>query len=277
MKQAIGTVCLVYLFGCALAQSQSESDSKRGFASGRVVNGTTVSIEDYPFLVRLRYAGRFFCGASVITSKHALTAAHCLFFEPDAADLELFGGSSDASNGTTFSVSSYSIHPQFKYENANNDAAIVTIVGTFADHRNIAAIPLQTTELRYSSNNPTWCFVAGWGYTNGKVVSPSQTLQLGWTPLVSQYSCQQMWGRRVTITPQMICAKLQNMTSCRGDSGGPLVCNGQLTGIVSLGDLYCTGRLPSIFTRVDSNSVREFISIVTASTGNIFKENHIGS
>lgn len=43
-----------------------------------ILNGTPADIDDYPFKLSLRIAGMFFCGASVIGSKWALSAGHCL-------------------------------------------------------------------------------------------------------------------------------------------------------------------------------------------------------
>ncbi|KFB46531.1 AGAP012692-PA-like protein [Anopheles sinensis] len=262
MKQTFGLVFFALLFGCVLAGNKPESVSAKGTQSGRVVNGTSVSSENYPFVVSMhRYLGGFFCAASIITDKHALTAGHCLvgnIVKP--ADFVLIGGSSYVDSGILFFVSNYSVHPKYSVDNdtADYDAAIVTIDGTFDNFTNIAPISLPKTAINYSRNNPTWCYVVGWGRTDGKMPTYPETLQHAWMQVVSQYKCQQIYIRKTAITSRMICADLPNTSACYGDSGGPLVCNGELTGIVSWGSDYCSGQ-PSVFAKVDSTSIREFI------------------
>ncbi|XP_058126990.1 trypsin beta-like [Anopheles ziemanni] len=102
------------------------------------------------------------------------------------------------------------------------DVAVVTIEATFDGHENVGAIKLQTMELTYSPARPTWCYVAGWGSTNGQSKTSSETLQLVWMQVVSQYSCASEWAP-FEITSRMVCAQLPNADACYGDSGGPLV------------------------------------------------------
>lgn len=45
----------------------------------RIVNGSPVSIEDYPHQVALLYKDYFICGGSIISKIFVLTAAHCTY------------------------------------------------------------------------------------------------------------------------------------------------------------------------------------------------------
>ena len=43
----------------------------------RIVGGGPTDPHEYPYQVLLTYYGSFFCGGSLITRQHVLTAAHC--------------------------------------------------------------------------------------------------------------------------------------------------------------------------------------------------------
>lgn len=47
------------------------------FVDGRIVGGHKVEIQNYPHQVSLRLYGSHYCGGSIITIRHVLTAAHC--------------------------------------------------------------------------------------------------------------------------------------------------------------------------------------------------------
>lgn len=44
----------------------------------KIVGGTTARIEDFPFQLSLQFQGHHICGASVVKSDTAITAAHCV-------------------------------------------------------------------------------------------------------------------------------------------------------------------------------------------------------
>lgn len=44
---------------------------------GRIVGGKDADIEDFPYQVSLRFLDDHFCGASILSEKYVLTAAHC--------------------------------------------------------------------------------------------------------------------------------------------------------------------------------------------------------
>lgn len=44
----------------------------------RIVGGVPAEQNEFPWMVALTRKGKFYCGATLITKKHLLTAAHCV-------------------------------------------------------------------------------------------------------------------------------------------------------------------------------------------------------
>uniref|UniRef100_A0A1S4H4L9 Uncharacterized protein n=1 Tax=Anopheles gambiae TaxID=7165 RepID=A0A1S4H4L9_ANOGA len=220
--------------------------------SGRIVNGKAADIASFPYIVGLRVKNVCVCGASVITYWHALTAAHCVYFNQNISEITLYGGSASLSKGgIVFYASKIVIHPLFNVETADYDAAIIQVKNSFQGYKKIARIPLQNAEV--PSN--TLCCVAGWGY-NGQTYPDN--LQYAALLAISQRQCSEAWFG--LTTPENICAQRgKNGDLCTGDSGGPLVCNGKLTGVTSYGGEGCRSELPSVFTKITAPAIRLFI------------------
>nr|CAD7438736.1 unnamed protein product [Timema bartmani] len=57
----------VSLAGCGLSNEES-----------RIVGGQTTQMNEYPWMARLSYFNRFYCGGMLINDRYVLTAAHCV-------------------------------------------------------------------------------------------------------------------------------------------------------------------------------------------------------
>jgi trypsin len=101
------------------------------------VGGEDANINEFPYLVSLRYYEEniHFCGGSIISKWHILTAAHCLFpiqNEYDIVKIYIGISSSRSTVGQSFDIDDALIYPHYvgiKTEQAmdHHDIAIITV------------------------------------------------------------------------------------------------------------------------------------------------------
>uniref|UniRef100_A0A182M960 Peptidase S1 domain-containing protein n=1 Tax=Anopheles culicifacies TaxID=139723 RepID=A0A182M960_9DIPT len=262
MKQVIGLSLLV-VFCCNAVLADGEQDGPS--QSGRIVNGVPVSIANYKFALSLRIDNGFVCGASIISSTHAVTAGHCTYSVRNSPTrVTLYGGSSSpTSGGVLVQVVGIAVHPSYNPNaspgTSDFDVSVLTAnTNAFVGNTNMAPIPLQTSELSVD----TLCYVVGWGRTNINTPAPSNGLRFANMNIVSQSTCASSWMSFTAqrITSNMICAKYKNgVDVCKGDSGGAFVCSGRLTGIVSFSNPNCNSAWPAGFAKIVASSIRSFI------------------
>ncbi len=125
-----------------------------------IINGDDISIDDYPATVSLQYASGFHtCGATLLSSKYAVTAAHCVS--------DLFPGvvrmiTHDSTNhadplAKDYQVYAIYIHPE--YISLDNDIAILEL------KNRIPGNPITAT---LAVNDPLFgqsAHTIGWGIT----------------------------------------------------------------------------------------------------------------
>ncbi|XP_058455267.1 trypsin alpha-3-like [Malaya genurostris] len=226
--------------------------------NGRIVGGVDAEIENFPYHLSLRRSGSHYCGASVISDRWALSAAHCTYPTPDLDIITLQAGSSDRlEGGTLFSVDQIINHPNYDESYIKND---VSLLHSTADLQgtNIAPITLVPAGTDYPEG--TRAVVTGWGLTSVPGSLPV-ILQVVDIPVIGQDTCIAGWPSG-WITDDMICASEPGRDACNGDSGGPLVTGGRQIGIVSWGDTNCVGNEPGVYARVAHPLIRNWITEV---------------
>ncbi|XP_065350804.1 brachyurin-like isoform X2 [Cloeon dipterum] len=228
--------------------------------AARIVRGRKARRGDFPYLVGIVMDDVSFCGGSLISRSHVLTAAHCavgfntfsLVFGAEVRTKYERGTASRTSN-------SKAVHKNFNMDTMRNDIAIIYLNRPVEITEFISLVKLatkaQTARILKQGTSVT---VAGWGKTSDKAdISPV----LRMTDLIIQKNskCINSYGA-ASFTNAHICSQgTAGTATCQGDSGGPMMVTDEQqnvmvqVGLVSYGSARgCTSRDPEVFTRVAS-------------------------
>ena len=189
-----------------------------GIKPARIVGGSQVTPYSIPWQVALvrRGSTRPFCGGTLISDRHVLTAAHCT-----RGSMDVIVGEhrlTSSTDGTRHSVCRYADHPRYSSRTTNNDFSVLHLrtpvkIGSRA---NAACLPQSSFAGNYLAGKSLK--VSGWGALSEDGGSPS-TLHAVNVPGISNSQCRRSYRK---ITDSMLCAGQARggVDSCQGDSGG---------------------------------------------------------
>jgi len=256
----------------------------------KVSGGTAASDHEFPHMASIQYLssstalGVHFCGGTIISNKHILTAAHCNIGV--ALDkLQVVVGSSNnvctssnsASTGCLIrKVVKFTSNPTYSSSSIKNDVAIIELdVPLPLDGTKITAAQIEGGSI--PTNNMV--YIAGWGRTT--TAASVTVIQKALVPISPMTVCN---AKNLGATvPQQICAGNGNgIDTCGGDSGGPLfridtssnVKVFVVAGIVSYGPAGCGGTNVGIYT--NTTSYLSFISGQVTASGLTITTNAYG-
>ncbi|XP_053687937.1 trypsin-7-like [Sabethes cyaneus] len=232
--------------------------TERPPVNGRIVGGIDANIEDFPYQLSLRHSGSHSCGASVISDRWALSAAHCTYPVPVLSTITLRGGSNSRLEGVVFYIERIVNHPEYNDWTLENDVSLLRSLDGFVG-ANIAAVTLAAAGSYFPAG--TRAVVSGWGLTSRPGSLPT-ILQKVDIPVIDQETCRAGWSAN-RITDDMLCASEPGRDACNGDSGGPLVTGGVQIGAVSWGASDCLGNVPGVYARIAFPAIRNWITEVS--------------
>lgn len=213
--------------------------------SSRIVNGTLATANSWPWMVAIYVSNGKFCGGTLITYEHILTAAHCVF-DVNNTDIIVYAGIqklSDRQNGQVRNISTITVHPNYDDTIKVNDLAVLKLSSPLSQSTKVGLCCLSTSLSPTIGDSATFI---GWGRTSANSTFSDDLLQAK-TQVVNSSYCSY-----APLTSNQICTGNTGSIACYGESGSPLMMklNNYWTcvGVVNMGLLTCDSYF--VFTRV---------------------------
>ncbi|UJR27559.1 hypothetical protein I4U23_008841 [Adineta vaga] len=255
----------------------------------KIVNGEQAGSQTWGWAASLRYvsSNSHFCGGSIISESHILTAAHCTISLASPSSLQVYVGSIYLSSAVQVrSVSKIYNHPSYSSSTYQNDIAILKLSSPLNLDQtgvDLICLPNVSSTILSSSEYPTVginLVAIGWGvlYEGSRITS--STLQ---QVTIQSIAANSTYCRNIRLQNSytQFCAGIMpqgGKDTCQGDSGGPLLMFTsdniwEQVGITSVGYGCARADYPGVYTRVAA--FQSWINATMNHANQIFTISHI--
>ncbi|XP_055706595.1 chymotrypsin-1-like [Phlebotomus papatasi] len=224
---------------------------------GRIVGGQDAALGQFPHMVSLRNVatGNHFCGASIISTRWVLSAAHCTVGR-EASAVHAIVGTINRLQGTLHQASQIINHEGYSGVTLTNDVSVVEVATPFVFNDYVRPIGVGSAFV----GGGITATVSGWGQTeqpSDEVPVWLQWLQV-YTLTLEDCRARKPLPVRLLVHDNTICTfTMEGQGLCFGDSGGPLIVGNTVVGIPSWVSPGCAQGRPDVYARVSSH--REWI------------------
>ncbi|XP_078714112.1 chymotrypsinogen B-like [Lampetra fluviatilis] len=236
--------------GCGVQYSAGGRD--------RIVGGTPATSGKWPWQASLRNYGSHVCGASLISERWLVAAAHCFMYSSNVYEWQVYLGITyiyDSANAVIVNVAQIITHERFNISTIDYDIALVRLSDPVSFNHRVSPICLPPSTSHFPQPGKT-CFISGWGRTSLAESGIHYDLLEAPMQIFSHEACSSNLMNGDLITTRMICIghPAGAISSCQGDSGGPLACQGTdkawyLSGVTSWAFDCALPMKPSVYTK----------------------------
>ncbi|XP_038540493.1 transmembrane protease serine 11B-like protein isoform X1 [Canis lupus familiaris] len=220
----------------------------------RIKGGSNAQKGEWPWQATLKKNGQHHCGASLISERYLVTAAHCFQKTKNPKNYTVSFGTRVNPPYMQRYVQQIIVHEDYIQGEHHDDIAVIQLSEKVLFQNDVHRVCLPEATQVFPPGEGV--VVTGWGAFsyNGKY---PEVLQKAPVKIIDTNTCNAREGYDGLVSDTMLCAGYLegNKDACQGDSGGPLVHPNSrniwyLVGIVSWGEKCGEVNKPGVYMRV---------------------------